>query len=202
MLVRTDYIILRKVPFQESSLVVSGLSPDCGRLDFLLKGARGSGAKKFPYAGLFRELAVEFRENRTGGGLLYLKSHEPKNNFDAIANRPDNYLLICRWVQFLLKHTRPMLELPQTYAALKLALGRLSEVSDGTFPLAAAELVFLHESGFVPEVPAGDSRRAGALQGLLRYALDPAIPMPDFPSDYRGRLMEWIRALSRHVDSF
>ena len=45
---KTTYIILRKIPFQDSSLIVSGLSPEFGRLDFLLRGARGTGAKKFP----------------------------------------------------------------------------------------------------------------------------------------------------------
>ena len=39
---KTTYIILRKIPFQDSSLIVSGLSPEFGRLDFLLRGARGT----------------------------------------------------------------------------------------------------------------------------------------------------------------
>lgn len=201
MLLRTDYIILRKVPFQESSLVVSGLSPDCGRLDFLLKGARGSGAKKFPYAGLFRELSVEFRENPSGTGLLYLKSHEPKSNFDRIAEQPENYLRICGWVQFLLKHTRPMMEFRQTYEALRVALSRLCMPDGGEFDLAAAELVFLQESGFVPESP-GDPERTEAREKLLAYALDPEAPFPGFTPEYRSRLIEWIHALSRYADSF
>ncbi|MBQ9337809.1 MAG: recombination protein O N-terminal domain-containing protein [Lentisphaeria bacterium] len=201
MTLRTDYIILRKIPFQESSLVVSGLSPDYGRLDFLLKGARGSGAKKFPYAGLFRELSVEFRENPTGTGLLYLKLHEPKGNFDRIAEQPENYLKICTWVRFLLKHTRPMMEFRQTYEALRLVLSRLCTPAGGDFELAAAELVFLHESGFVPESP-GDPKRAAALDGLLAYALGPETEAPGFTPEYRTRLIEWIHELSRYADSF
>jgi Recombination protein O N terminal. len=42
---KTSYIILWKIPFQETGLIVSGFSEEYGRLDFLLKGARGSGAK-------------------------------------------------------------------------------------------------------------------------------------------------------------
>ena len=64
---KTAYIILRKIPFQESGLIVSGLSPEFGRLDFLLKGVRDTGAKKFLYAELFRELSIEFRPPRTRG---------------------------------------------------------------------------------------------------------------------------------------
>ena len=71
---KTFYIILRKIPYQESSLIVSGLSPDFGRLDFLLKGARGTGAKKFPYDLQTRKLEKQgagtacsgFRSKRDG----------------------------------------------------------------------------------------------------------------------------------------
>ena len=75
---KTTYIILRKIPFQDSSLIVSGLSPEFGRLDFLLRGARGTGAKKFPYAELFRELAIEFRPPKlhSPGTMCNLTSHE------------------------------------------------------------------------------------------------------------------------------
>ena len=200
MLFRTDYIILRKICFQESSLVVSGISPEFGRLDFLLKGARSSGAKKFPYAGLFRELTVEFRDSPSGNGLFHLKSRELKCCFDAIAEYPENYIMLCSWVQFLLKHTRPMLELEQTYRALRLALARLSSTSGGEFQLAAAELVFLRESGWIPEVPAEDLQRIGALEKILSYALDPAFPEPEFTPDYRSRLIRWVHALRRYAD--
>lgn len=202
MLLRTHYIILRKTPYQESSLVVSGLSPDFGRLDFLLKGARSMGNKKFPYAGLFRELVVEFRENPSGNGLLYMKSHEEAGNFDAIACFPDNYILLCEWIQFLLKHTRPMLELPHTYAALQLALKRLSSSAEGSFPLAAAKLVFLQESGLVPAIPENDVRRAEALENILNYALSESGAMPVFTPVYQSKLIEWIHSLCRYADSF
>lgn len=202
MLLKTRYTILRKVPYQESSLVVSGLSPDYGRLDFLLKGARASGGKKFPYAGLFRELQVEFQDNRSGSGLLYMKTHEPVTGFDAVANFPDNYLLLCEWVRFLLKHTRPMLELRQSYAALLLALERLAKPGGGEFQLAAAKLVFLQESGFVPDPPENDPQRAAAMENILNYALQNDLPEPPFSPEYRDRLVRWIRDLCRYVDSF
>ena len=202
MLLKTRYMILRKIPYQESSLVVSGISPDFGRLDFLLKGARSSGGKKFPYAGLFRELQVEFRENPSGSGLLYMKTHEPLADFDAIASYPENYLLLCDWVQFLLKHTRPMLELHDTYSALRTALSRLTRPGGGEFQLAAAKLVFLQESGFVPDPPQDDPQRAAALEKLLSYATDPEQTEPAFSPEYRTKLIEWIRSLCRYADSF
>lgn len=197
---RTDYIILRKTPFQESSLIVNGLSPDFGRLDFLLKGACGTGAKKFPYAGLFRELTIEFRENTGNSTLSYMKSHEPKASFDAIANQPENYMQMCSYAQFLLKHTHSMLELPHTYEALRVLLNRLSSPGGGAFSIAAAKLVFLQESGFVPDAGAGDSRRAAALDALLNYALVPECQMPTFTPEYQKQLIHWTDALCAYHD--
>ena len=127
---KTTYIILRKIPFQESSLIVSGLSPEFGRLDFLLRGARGTGAKKFPYAELFRELAIVFRPPREHASTLCsLTAHEPVASFDAIALRTGNYLAVCDYAAFLLKHTKPMLEAPETFRALE-TLARQTHVRD------------------------------------------------------------------------
>ena len=58
----TVCLILRHTPFQESSLIVSGISPDAGRLDFLLKGARGLGKKKFPPSCFLFNFVVPFPE--------------------------------------------------------------------------------------------------------------------------------------------
>ena len=118
---KTTYIILRKIPFQDSSLIVSGLSPEFGRLDFLLRGARGTGAKKFPYAELFRELTIEFRPPKlhSPGTMCNLTSHELIASFDSIALRIENYLRMCAYAAFLLKHTKPMLEIPGTCRALE-----------------------------------------------------------------------------------
>lgn len=199
-MLKTDYIILRKTPFQESSLIVNGLSPDYGRLDFLLKGACGTGAKKFPYAGLFRELTIEFRETGGGSNLFYMKSHEPKACYDAIANHPENYLKACDYARFLLKHTHSMLELPLTYRSLTVLLRRLAGPVDGIFPVAAAKLVFLQESGFVPEAGAEDPKRASALESILEYALTEDSPAPPFSEDYRKQLIQWTDALCVYHD--
>lgn len=199
-MLKTDYIILRKTPFQESSLIVNGLSPDYGRLDFLLKGACGTGAKKFPYAGLFRELTIEFRETGGGSNLFYMKSHEPKACYDAIANHPENYLKACDYARFLLKHTHSMLELPLTYRSLAVLLRRLAGPVDGIFPVAAAKLVFLQESGFVPEAGAEDPKRASALESILEYALTEDSPAPPFSEDYRKQLIQWTDALCVYHD--
>lgn len=189
--------------YQESSLIVSGLSPDFGRLDFLLKGARGTGAKKFPYAELFRELVIEFRPPRlhSSGTLCTLTAHEPAEAFDAIAARTENYLAMCAFAAFLLKHTKPMLEAPETFHALETLLFRLTTAENPEFPLAAAKLMFLRESGFLPESPGADNlRQERILESLLKYAADRRMPEPALRAEYREKLMQWIRQLCEYHD--
>ena len=195
---KSDYIILRKIPFQESSLIVSGLSPAFGRVDFLLKGVRSRHAKKFPYAGLFRVIHVEFHEKQhSSSTLYYLKNHHPLQDFDAIAGNLEHYLAVCDYAAFLLRHTRPMLELPLTFQALLCALSRLCSGKGTLFDLAAAKLVFLYECGFVPEDPSGDSEKT--LNALLDYALNRDTPPPDFREEYKKKLTGWIETLAGHM---
>ena len=196
---KTTYIILRKTPFQESSLIVSGLSPEFGRLDFLLKGARGTGARKFPFAELFRKLSIEFRPPRFSSTLSTLLSQEPAASFDAIAMRTGNYLQMCAYAAFLLKHTKSMLEAPDTFHALEVLLSRLTEVNEPGFPIAAAKLMFLWESGFVPETHAPDAvHQEQMLHLLLQYASNLDLPEPDMTEDYQKKLILWIDELCRY----
>lgn len=196
-MLRTSYIILRKTPFQESSLVVAGLSPDYGRLDFLIKGARSIGRRKFPVAELFRELSIQFREPR-GHGLLTMRSCEPLESFDALALRPGNYMAACEYAAFLLRHTKPMLECHEASLALRTALRRLCAEPSPEPWLCLAKLAFLHESGFVPERLSGEDAGEGRRQSLLVGALECAAargPLPEVSPEYWPKLAKWLDSI-------
>ena len=49
-LLHTQYLVLAKRPYQESALLLSGISPDCGRLELIAHGARKIEGKKMPVA--------------------------------------------------------------------------------------------------------------------------------------------------------
>ena len=97
----TVCLVLRHTPYQESSLIVSGISPDAGRLDFLLKGARGLGKKKFPELGLFREVSLKYRPPERSSTLFSVREIELRTVFDSIANHTENYLTACDLSAFL-----------------------------------------------------------------------------------------------------
>lgn len=183
---RTSYILLRKTPFQESSLIVSGVSPDYGRIDFLLKGAKLVGKKKFPEAELFREFQVIFREAKNADGLATLISAEPAAVHDGIAFRPEHYISACNFAAFLLRNTRPMLPVPISYRAFLLLLDRLEKYSDSEPWLSLAMYAFLYENGLVPQ---GEDEQQSR---LLAYAVDPVKKIPEDKNDFWKRFRIWV----------
>ncbi len=194
---RTSYIILRKTPFQESSLVLAGLSPDFGRIDFIVKGARSLSSKKFPIYELFRELSIQFKELKTGT-LSTFQSAEPSESFDELASRPANYMAACEYAAFLLKHSQPHLECGQTYKSFKKALGSLRTEESPERAITLARLAFLHESGLLPDNLSEDSDgRAALLQKILAFALGEA-PEPKLSASYWGRIAKWTESLLRY----
>jgi len=185
-MIRTSFIVLRRTPFKESGLVIAGLSPDCGRVDLIVKGARTIGRKKFPVYELFRELAIQFNEPKNEG-LVSPRSVEPLAEFDAIAKNPEGYLAACEHAAFVLRHSRQMLPCPESYEALKAMLSRLASNScDAKKAVALAKLAFLEESGLVPE---------GVDPELLESAAG-RIPPPQFDDAYWKRMTDWIDGLA------
>ncbi len=192
---RTVYLVLRHTPFQESSLVISGMTPDLGRLNFIVKGARRTGKKRFPQIGLFRELGIEFRMPDDQNSLLTLSHIEPLRDFDRLALHTENYIAACDYARFLLANVKPMLPSGQTYAALITMLHALCGSERPEPWLTLAQLTFLNEAGLLPE-PEGE-REASLLNELLSAALGEK-ELPDLSEEYILKLSGWAKRLLRH----
>ena len=100
---KTRYMILRKTPFRDTSLVVAGISADHGRLDFVLKGARAIGKKQFPTAGVFREFLLEFRPSRRADSMPSLVSLDLTAAHDGLAESMVCYLAACSFASETLR---------------------------------------------------------------------------------------------------
>lgn len=181
-------IILRKTPFQESSLIVAGISPDYGRVDFLLKGARSVHKRKFPEAELFREFQIQFREAKNADGLANLVSADLCGIHDSISEQVEHYIAACSCASFLLKHTRPMLAVPDSYQAFVVLLQRLATEKNAEPWCSLAKFVFLYENGFVPK----DDE---ATQRLLQFALTPDAVLPEERRDWWLKFENWVENL-------
>lgn len=193
----TDYIILRKTPFRESSLIVSGISPELGRLDFIMRGYSSGKSGKFSIAGSFRELHIEFKTKKEDlSGLLSAGKMELLTNYDSIAENIPGYLAACELSAMLLKNTAPMIPIPETYRAFSLFL---RSIQNGKTPEPYVSLVYLmllQEGG---ELPPQEGRAGEFLIRLLnRISNGEDIP-EDIPESYWEKLAEWRKNICRKM---
>ena len=161
---KTLFLMLRKKPYSETSLVVAGISPDCGRLDFLAKGARRYGGRKFSEVDIFRCFTVQYRVSRSG--LHTWCEADLEYDFSALARSSAAYRSACWLARFALANNMPEHGCPRFFRALLTAFERLA--ASGRFPspdgdgnqdalceraaaMVAPLLVFLAENGWLPE---------------------------------------------------
>ncbi len=196
MLVSTQLIVLSKRPFRESSLLLSGLSPDCGRLDLVANGAQKLSAKSFPAVDLFRELEVEF-DDAGGSDLRTARRMEIAAEFDAVAENPRHFRMAGRIGSFLLKNAVPNVPLPYTYDALRSVLRRLSApAGEEGWSLVQCSVVlktaYLYENGLLPE--GSDPRQNDFLENLVAAGIENAA-LPACRPDYWKTVNEWLSSL-------
>lgn len=200
--IATNVIILRKIPYGESSLIAATLSSEYGRIDFLIKGAKKIGKRKFPQADLFRELYVQYKDSQRDLHSLY--STDVLNNYDAMASFPENYVQACELGKFLLRNSRPNIPCPKVYAALKNALEHFSRAPVKIPWRELVKLVYLQENGLLPgglSPSEGDNkkeaRRKMILEELLESAFGKKSP-PELSTEYWARLVAWINGLCNY----
>lgn len=149
-------IVLRRSPYRESDLIVSGISPDCGRLDLVVRhGARAGGGEKSPAADLYSELDVEYDPPKNAESTLgNLRDGAVTESFSSLADNVRNFKFAGAVGSFLLKNARPDLPMPYTYDVFRSVL---CDLAAGTMRWTLTEssclikLVFLYESGLLPE---------------------------------------------------
>lgn len=193
----TDYIILRKTPFRESSLIVSGISPEYGRLDFIMRGHSSGKSGKFSVAGLFRELHIEFKTKKEDlSGLLTAGKLELVENHDSIAENIPGYLAACELAAMLLSNTSPMIAIPGTYRSLQLYLRSIQKGKKPEPYLSLVYLTLLHESG---ELPLQEGRAGDFLNDLLTLVGAGDDLPQNIPENYWEKLVEWRQVICRKL---
>ena len=190
---KTRYMILRKTPFRDTSLVVAGISADHGRLDFVLKGARAIGKKQFPTADVFREYLLEFRPARRAESMPTLVSLDLTASHDGLAQSMDCYLAACSFAVETLRRAQPMLEMPLTWQAFSVMLSRMERTLSPKIPLMLARLAVLREHGMLSDVvPYPD-----LIAPLFRCAVDADAPWPEVDETVLNRIDSWVETRFR-----
>lgn len=145
-IVSTRYIVLRKTPYMESSLIVSGISPSHGRIDLIVKGARKISTKASPEIDLFRIFNIQFLDR--GKSLISPLVIEYVRNFDKLATKVEEFGKILRLVPFILNNIHYPVRCQFLLDAL---IKHLERVINGerTYDWLI-KLAYIHENGLLP----------------------------------------------------
>ena len=194
----SNFIVLKKTPYQESSLIISAISSEYGKLSFVVKGARRITKTKQPIVDIFRELNIEFKESKNE---LYTPINiELISNFDKIALKPKIFLDILKTSNFLLKNTYSHIQCPKTYSAFKTLLIKASNTNFNSFEISLLKLVFLYENGLLPDFFEKDTenRQQIFLKKIIAYAEGKIQSIPHLSKEYQDKFSNWILSLCKH----
>ena len=121
-----------------------------------------------------------------------LRAPEPILSHDDLAGEPSAFLAACSLAAFLLRNSRPMVSLPDTFRALSRMLTRTAEMRTAMPWLSYVKLVFLCENGLVSVPP----DRQNFLDSVTEFAVGIREEPPLFPAGSRERFVRWIEDMA------
>ena len=196
-------IVLRRIPYRETSFIVHTLTENHGRMDFVVKGAlknkgNRNSSSRMDVPELFREYFVEYSQEKrgTGGNLKNPGVFELYAIHDAVAKNIAAYLEGCRFSSFLLKYSREEQELQMTFRAFSNLLSRLEkEESRGReeFLTDLAFFVYLNENGLLPEIR--EEQNSSVFSSLLSFAAGELTVLPPYPEDFPARCHKYLHSI-------
>lgn len=201
---QSEFIVLRKTPYRENALVLSGISPDFGKLEVIAYGAAGSSKpNSFPVADIYRVLSVTLKDNdleQGKNGLLAAKDIELIEDFPDLPRKLDNLKFIGKIGGFLLRNTVFESPLPLVYDALRSLLRILSnnEVWSQREAAIVIKLTFLYENGLLPEPENMGAEAAGKVMMLYEKIIECAVdaePLPKLSVEYYLQLDSYLNML-------
>ena len=144
-IISTNFVVLRKTPYLESSLIISGISPEHGKIDFLIKGGRRISKKNSPEVDLFRVFNIEYAEKSSS--IFSPVMMEYVRDFDRIAYYPDKLAELMTMTGFILRNTHYGISCSSVYLTLINYLERV--IQKRAFSIMYIKFAYLHENGLL-----------------------------------------------------
>ncbi|MBR7127659.1 MAG: recombination protein O N-terminal domain-containing protein [Lentisphaeria bacterium] len=91
MISQTSIIIFSKKPYQESDLIVNGITPDYGRISLLLHRGLKIAEKKFPSCDIFQEFDIMFDDRAGNSNIFKPTEFELATDFSSIAENAKKF---------------------------------------------------------------------------------------------------------------
>ena len=185
----TDFLALRKTPYQEHALIVTGVSPDQGRMSFFVRRPASTSRRSYTHLDLFQLVRLDYRQSVSE--LCYASNMELVADYCGVAANQEAYQAACWISQFTLANLMPHIAIPQYFIALRVAFVRLM----GGRPcphavLTGLALTYLHEAGWL-NLTRLSVAEAAQCELLLQMAQGG--DFPGLPSEIWDALWEWTR---------
>ena len=179
-------------------MIVSTLSPDYGKIDFVIKGAKRISKRAFPVVDIFREFNVEFRE-KENTKLNVPMSLDLLAEYDDLALFPEKLRECAETTRFLLRNVYPHVACYLVYSAFINMLKMYSKGAD--FPSFFVRLVYLYENGLLPQQVEGtDTYSAQKILKILINGSVGKLTLPVIGEEYMIKLKRWIEYLCEFND--
>ena len=184
----TAFLALRTTPYSENSMIVAGVSPQHGRLSFLVGGALRCGRRGRSPFGLFRRLRVSFTPRERD--LQAVDEAELLEDYTPLTRDYQGYECACWLAQFALGNVLPGQAAEFTFRSLRVAFVRLAACD---VPPVAVQtgvlLVYMNENGLL-EADAAQPQQTRQCQVLVDMALGG--PVPALRDDNWLALRDWV----------
>lgn len=198
-LIDTEFLILKKTAYSETSLIVSGITPDYGQMRLMVKGARQLGKNKFPQIDLLRLVSLRCRKRNTA--LHVPSAVDLLIDYRKVANNYKAYQTACWLAAFAMHNIPEDVEHRRVFIALKYAFERLCIAADKQMAnqqsLQAVKvgfcIVYLDESGLLPQY-AGDDVRRRQRRKLLEFG-EGKCQAPNLTADAWKKIYTWVLEL-------
>ena len=106
----TDFLILRKTPYQDTAVILNGISPERGRLAFFVRLPSQRGKNKGGFLDIFQVAHMEFRQS--DNDIFRGKSAGLVADYTGVASSRHGYEPACRLARFALANAHPQVPMP------------------------------------------------------------------------------------------
>ncbi len=190
-LITTEALVLRKIDYAESSVIIAVLTRDAGQQQFLVRGARRQQKKRFPQIDLFRRLSVLYKPSAKSD-LHAVHDVECMAFYDSIASSTSNFST-AKWLcEFTLRNSQINVPATEMFDALDIAFSRLASHADvpGLPITVGVCFATLMEYGVLPDYSAYKGCQT-EIERVREFALNQEYPAPDYSAKTWENLRDW-----------
>ena len=185
----TEFLALRRTPYQEHAMIVAGISPEQGRMSFFLRRPPSASRKSYSYLDAYQLVRLDYRQSSSE--LCYASNIELVADYCGVAASLESFEA-AGWIsRFSLANLLPRITMPQYFTALRVAFIRLM----GGRPCPSAVLTglgltYLREAGWLDTARLSS---AEAAQCELLLAMAQGGDFPGLTPENWNALWEWTR---------